>query len=72
MPFLAVTIFWGVYAFSLSQANDFILAKKIAVLLPLQENPYLSTVLTACIGGIAAGITAIFAKQCAIVFKTTT
>lgn len=71
VPFLAVTLFWGVYAFWLSKANDFILAKKIAVLLPLQENPYLLILLTACIGGVAAGVTAIFGKQCAIVFKKT-
>ena len=33
VPLLAIALFWIVYSWSLSSANDFILAKKIAVLL---------------------------------------
>ena len=64
VPFLAITLFWMAYAFWLSNTNDFILAKKIAVLLPLNGNGYLLTLVTGIIGGIAAGISGIFGKQC--------
>ena len=63
IPFLAIFCFWTVYAFILSSSNDFILAKKIAVLLPLGGNPYLLIIVTGLIGGLAAGIAAIFGKQ---------
>ncbi|MFL0352962.1 hypothetical protein [Xanthomarina sp. GH4-25] len=64
VPFLATTLFWMVYALWLSNTNDFVLAKKIAVLLPLGGNAYLLTLVTGIIGGIAAGISGIFGKQC--------
>ena len=71
VPFLAIALFWMVYAFLLSNANDFTLSKKIAVLLPLQGNPYLLILVTGIVGGLAAGIAAIFGKQCASLLKTT-
>jgi len=71
IPFLAIAIFWMVYAFWLSSSNDFILSKKIAILLPLQGNPYLLILVTGIVGGLAAGIAAIFGKQCASLLKTT-
>jgi hypothetical protein len=64
IPFLAITLFWMVYAFWLSNANNFILANKIAVLLPLNGNAYLLIFITGIIGGLAAGISGIFGKQC--------
>jgi hypothetical protein len=64
VPFLAIALFWMVYAFLLSNPNDFILANKIAVLLPLNGNAYLLILVTGLIGGLAAGIAAIFGKQC--------
>ncbi|MBT8246024.1 MAG: hypothetical protein HKP48_02775 [Winogradskyella sp.] len=70
VPFLAIAVFWIAYAFYLSSANDFILAKKIAVLLPLEGNPYLLMLLTGVLGGIAAGISAVFGKQVALVLKS--
>ncbi|RZN84568.1 MAG: hypothetical protein EVB11_00515 [Winogradskyella sp.] len=70
VPFLAITLFWMVYAFALSSANDFILAKKIAILLPLDGNEYLLILVTGIIGGIAAGISALFGKQLSLLFKT--
>jgi len=69
VPFLAITIYWIVYAYILSSNNDFILAKKIAVLLPLKGNPYFLVLLTGIIGGLAAGIAAIFGKQCRLIFS---
>jgi len=63
IPFLAITLFWMAYAFILGNANDFTLAKKIAVLFPLQGNPYLLALFTGIIGGIAAGIAGVFGSQ---------
>ncbi|WCO01586.1 hypothetical protein [Psychroserpens ponticola] len=70
IPFLAIAVFWIVYAFWLSSSNDFTLSKKIAVLLPFQGNPYILILVTGIIGGLAAGIAAIFGKQCATLLKT--
>ena len=69
IPFLAVFLFWTVYALWLSNANDFILAEKIAVLLPLGGNWAVLLLVTGCIGGIAAGVSAILGKQCRILVK---
>lgn len=70
VPFMAIAIFWIVYAFWLSSSNDFVLANKIAVLLPLQGKPYLLILITGLIGGLSAGIAALFGKQCAALFFT--
>lgn len=69
VPFLAITIYWIVYAYILSSNNDFILAKKIAVLLPLKGNQYFLLMVTGIVGGLAAGIAAIFGKQCYLIFS---
>jgi len=66
VPFLAIMLFWIVYSYWLSSANDFILAKKIAVLLPLKGNAYLLIFVTGIIGGIASGVSAIFGKECSL------
>lgn len=63
IPFLAIFIFWSIYAYILSSSNDFILAKQIGVLLYLGENPYLVILVTGLIGGLATGICAVFGKQ---------
>lgn len=64
VPFLAITMLWTVHAFYLGNSNDFILAKKISVLLPLNGSLFLLFLLTGIIGGIAAGISGVFGKQC--------
>ncbi len=64
VPFLAIALYWMVYAFGLSSANDFILAKKIAVLFPFHGNAYLLILVTGVIGGVASGISAVFGKLC--------
>ena len=64
IPFLAIFSYWLVYAFLLSNANDFTLAKKIAVLFPLGGNVYVLMLVTAAIGGLAAGVAGVFGKQC--------
>ena len=54
----------------LGNANDFILANKIAVLLPLGGSSFLLILVTGIIGGIAAGISAVFGKQVASILKS--
>ena len=63
VPFVAILLFWAVYCFVLSSNNDFTLAKKISQLLQLGGNPYLLILTTGIVGGLAAGISAIFGKQ---------
>jgi hypothetical protein len=63
VPFLAIFCFWAVYAVMVSSSNDFTLAKKIAVLLPLGGNAYLLILVTGLVGGLAAGVAAVFGKQ---------
>lgn len=69
IPFLAVFVFWAAYSFLLANDNDFILAKKIAVLLPLGGSPFLLILVTGIVGGFAAGIAGIFGKQCQLIIK---
>lgn len=69
VPFLAILLLWSVYCFWLSSGHDFIMAKKIAVLLPLDGNPYLLILVTGLIGGLAAGVAAILGKQCAVLIR---
>lgn len=63
VPFLAILVYWSVYSFIQSNANDFILAKKISQLLMLGGNPYLLILVTGIVGGLAAGIAGILGKQ---------
>ena len=69
VPLLAVFIYFVIYAYMLSSVNNFILAKKIAILLPLGGNPYMLILVTGLIGGIAAGVAAMFGKQLAGLVK---
>lgn len=66
VPFFSILIFWATYCFMLSSANDFTLAKKISQLLELGGNPYLLILFTGILGGLAAGIIAVFGKQIVI------
>lgn len=70
VPFLAIAVFWIFYSFWLGNSNDFVLAKKIAVLLPLKGNTNLLILVTGLIGGLAAGVSAIFGKQCVAIIKS--
>ncbi|MFT5778572.1 MAG: hypothetical protein ACI837_001528 [Crocinitomicaceae bacterium] len=69
IPFFAIACYWFVSAFYLSSSNDFILARKVAVLFSLNGNAYLLMLVTAIIGGLAAGIAAIFGKQCSLLYS---
>ena len=69
VPFLAILVFWGTYSFILSSGNDYTLSKRIAALLPLGGNPFVLMLVTGIVGGLAAGITAVFGKQIALSSK---
>jgi hypothetical protein len=69
VPFLAILFFWIIYSFILSSGNDYTLAKRISVLLTLGGNPYVLILVTGIVGGLAAGIAAIFGKQLSLVLK---
>ena len=72
VPFLAIALFWIVYSYILGSSNDFILAKKIAVLLPLDGSATLLLLVTGIVGGIAAGIAGVLGKQCSLLFAKKT
>lgn len=55
-PFIAIGSFWAIQGYLISAANEFILAKKIAVLLPLDGSVSLLVMFTAIIGGLVAGL----------------
>ncbi|MDP5082511.1 MAG: hypothetical protein NWP87_07650 [Winogradskyella sp.] len=69
IPFLSILLFWSIYSFILSNSNDYILAQRIAVLLPLGGNPYFLVLLTGIVGGLASGMAGIFGNQLYKVFK---
>lgn len=69
VPFLAILVFWVTYSFVLSSGNDYTLAKRIAVLLPLGGNPYVLMLVTGIVGAVAAGVAAILGKQITLASK---
>lgn len=69
VPFLAIALFWIVYAWTLSSANDFILAERIAVLLYLKGNTFALFLLTGVVGGLSAGIAGVFGNQVRAAFS---
>ncbi|RLD29532.1 MAG: hypothetical protein DRI75_03005 [Bacteroidetes bacterium] len=69
IPFLAVSLLWIIQSWLLSSANDYTLARKIAILFSLGENPVLLIIVTGLVGGLATGIAGIFGKQCKLVLK---
>lgn len=57
--FLALFLLWGGLAWQMDMANQSILSKRIAELLPLQGNQYLLLLVTALVGGLVAGLAAL-------------
>lgn len=54
--FLAVFLLWTGYAFMLSHGNNDILARKVAMLLPLHGNVTALLLVTGFVGGLVAGL----------------
>lgn len=69
IPFIAVALLWIIQSYMLSNANDFILAKKIATLLKLNGNTILLLLVTGVVGGLAAGVSGILGRQSSALFK---
>ena len=69
IPMIAVMSLWILQSLLLSGANNFILAKKIAVLLMLSGNITSLILFTGVIGGLATGISAVLGKQTNALFK---
>lgn len=57
--FGAVFLLWFGISFYLSVNNEHILANRVAMLIIKKESPWLLMLLTACLGGVVAGLAAI-------------
>ncbi len=57
--FLALFLLWGSLSYWIDLKNDGILSAKIAVLLPLGGSSFLLIIVTALIGGLLAGLSAL-------------
>jgi len=55
-PLLSIGLLWAIQAYSISSSNDFILAEKIAVLLPLNGSVGALITVTGLVGGIFGGL----------------
>jgi len=60
--FFALFILWGVHASIIDQQNEHLLSTKIASILPLHGSYVAIIVVTACIGGLVAGMSALTAS----------
>ncbi|MFL9484414.1 hypothetical protein ACI6Q2_16655 [Chitinophagaceae bacterium LWZ2-11] len=57
--FLALFLLWGILAWIIDAANDSILSKKVAEILPLSGSSFLLIFVTALVGGLLAGCSAL-------------
>lgn len=69
IPFIAVALLWTFQSYTISNANDFILAEKIATLLKLNGNTTLLLLIAGVVGGLAAGVSAVLGKQISTFLK---
>lgn len=56
--FLTVFVLWALIALKLDFANEHILSKKVAYILPLKGNYFILILITALVGGLVAGFAA--------------
>ncbi len=57
--FIALFLLWAVMAFMLDKANEHILAKKVAQILPLGGSYIALILITGLVGGLVAGLAAL-------------
>jgi len=69
IPFLSVALYWLAYAWWLSAENDFLMAERIAQLLPLDGNTSLLMITSALIGGVAAGFSSLSGSLLSQIFR---
>jgi hypothetical protein len=67
--FLAVFLFWGSIAAYISIKNDHILAHRISIFILKKDDPYLLILVTALIGGIIAGVSAVTSRSLSIILR---
>jgi hypothetical protein len=67
--FLAVFIFWGALAAYISLQNDHILAHRISILVLKKDDPFLLILVTALIGGVVSGISAVTSRSLSILVR---
>lgn len=60
--FLALFALWGLHATILDDANHHVLATRLAKVLPLGGSFFVLIMLTACVGGLVAGMAALTAS----------
>ncbi len=60
--FLALFALWGLYTTIIDDANHHVLATRLALVLPLGGSFFALIMLTACIGGLVAGMAALTAS----------
>lgn len=57
--FLSILLLWGIMAYIIDSANNGILSKKVATILPLGGNGMLLILVTGFVGGLVAGLAAL-------------
>jgi hypothetical protein len=57
--FLAIFLFWGVYAIIIDANNGYLLSKKVAQILPFGGSVFLLILITALLGGLLSGFAAL-------------
>jgi hypothetical protein len=57
--FIAVFVLWAMMSFAIDNANQHILSVKVATILPLGGSSFVLILLTAFIGGLVAGLSAL-------------
>ena len=62
-PLLSIGLLWSIQAYCISNANDFILAEKIAVLLPLNGSVGALILVTGLVGGIFGALGSIAGRS---------
>ena len=67
--FLAVFIFWGSFATYISLENDHILAHRISMLVLKKDDPNLLILVTALLGGMVSGISAVTSRSLSILIR---
>jgi len=62
-PMLSIGLLWSIQAYRISNANDFILAEKIAVLLPLNGSVGALILVTGLVGGLFGALGSITGRS---------
>lgn len=67
--FTGIALFWGLFAFFISTANEHILAKRVSLLIIKKDAPLMLIIVTGLIGGLISGVSAFTGRSFALLFK---